>query len=260
MPIEFRCTQCDRLLRTQDETAGKKAKCPECGAILTIPIPGTPPEPGAPPAGPPQSPAMPPSPETGPPPGASPESPFGPTEPPPGGPESPFGPGAQPDAENPYASPADYTLSAPAQPAPPGAIVPTRIDAGDVLARAWTIYKQQWLICIGAVLVVGILNYVVAQIANQLGAVAGALAGDPVAFYVCIVLGWCAGQLFALWLNIGLAMLFQGGLAIALAVDFARLSSSAFADLILTVTMLSLFLNGFVGRPLALRFTPRGEQ
>jgi len=204
MPIEFRCTQCDRLLRTQDETAGKKAKCPECGAILTIPIPGTPPEP----VGPPQSPAVPPSPAMGPPPDAGPPSPFGPIEPPPGGPTSPFGPGAEPDAENPYASPADYTAGTSAQAAPLRPIVPTRIDAGDILARAWTIYKEQWLMCIGAVLVVGILNYVVAQIANQLSAVAGALAGDPVAFYVCIVLGWCTGQLFALWLNIGLAMLF----------------------------------------------------
>ena len=37
MPIEFRCTQCNRLLRTPDETAGKQAQCPECGAITTIP-------------------------------------------------------------------------------------------------------------------------------------------------------------------------------------------------------------------------------
>jgi len=209
MPIEFRCTQCNRLLRTQDETAGKKAKCPECGAILTIPTLGTSPEMGtSPPVGPPQSPAVPPSPASGPPPGAGPQSPFGPIEPPPAGPTSPFAPESAPDAENPYASPADYTLGAPAQAAAPGAIVPTRIDAGDILARAWTIYKGQWLMCIGGFLIVGILNYVVGQIANQLSAVIGALAGEPVILFVCIVLGAFAGQLFALWLNIGLAMLF----------------------------------------------------
>jgi DNA-directed RNA polymerase subunit RPC12/RpoP len=40
MPIEFRCTQCDRLLRTQDDTAGKQARCPDCGAMMLIPRPG----------------------------------------------------------------------------------------------------------------------------------------------------------------------------------------------------------------------------
>ena len=37
MPIEFRCSGCGRLLRTADDTAGKQAKCPQCGEILTIP-------------------------------------------------------------------------------------------------------------------------------------------------------------------------------------------------------------------------------
>lgn len=37
MSIEFRCSQCQRLLRTGDDTAGKQAQCPECGAITTIP-------------------------------------------------------------------------------------------------------------------------------------------------------------------------------------------------------------------------------
>ena len=37
MAIEFRCSQCNKLLRTGDDTAGKQAKCPECGAIMPIP-------------------------------------------------------------------------------------------------------------------------------------------------------------------------------------------------------------------------------
>ena len=37
MAIEFRCTQCQKLLRTQDETAGKQAKCPHCGGMVQIP-------------------------------------------------------------------------------------------------------------------------------------------------------------------------------------------------------------------------------
>jgi hypothetical protein len=37
MPIEFRCDQCGKLLRTGDDTAGRKAQCPECGALSTVP-------------------------------------------------------------------------------------------------------------------------------------------------------------------------------------------------------------------------------
>lgn len=67
MPIEFRCTQCGKLLRTADSTAGKQAKCPACGAVATIPAASTmesqgpPPPPPSPPLGetwgPPQQPA-----------------------------------------------------------------------------------------------------------------------------------------------------------------------------------------------------------
>ena len=37
MPIEFRCRQCGKLLRTGDDTAGRQAKCPECGTVMTVP-------------------------------------------------------------------------------------------------------------------------------------------------------------------------------------------------------------------------------
>ena len=51
MPIEFQCSNCGKLLRTGDDTAGKRAKCPKCGAVMTIPTPGThvaPPQPPTP--------------------------------------------------------------------------------------------------------------------------------------------------------------------------------------------------------------------
>jgi hypothetical protein len=55
MPIEFRCIHCAKLLRTGDETAGRQAQCPDCGALMTIPaapadVPGGSPPP--PPSGP----------------------------------------------------------------------------------------------------------------------------------------------------------------------------------------------------------------
>jgi len=37
MPIEFRCRQCGRLLKTPDDTAGRQAQCPACGALSTVP-------------------------------------------------------------------------------------------------------------------------------------------------------------------------------------------------------------------------------
>jgi len=45
MPIEFRCSGCGRLLRTADESAGKQAKCPECGTTQPIPHQAPPPIP-----------------------------------------------------------------------------------------------------------------------------------------------------------------------------------------------------------------------
>lgn len=41
MPIEFRCPSCARTLRTPDETAGKSAKCPQCGTITEVPSSST---------------------------------------------------------------------------------------------------------------------------------------------------------------------------------------------------------------------------
>ena len=53
MPIEFRCPRCDKLLRTPDGTAGKQTRCPECGAIVPVPMVREPPtQPDAPASGP----------------------------------------------------------------------------------------------------------------------------------------------------------------------------------------------------------------
>jgi len=87
MAIEFRCGPCGRLLRTGDDTAGKQAQCPECGALTRVPAPAQPPARSAPPLAPLEA-------------------------------GSPFGPGATtvmtPDADHPYQSPGQLG------PAPPG--------------------------------------------------------------------------------------------------------------------------------------------
>ena len=121
MPIEFRCTHCDRLLRTPDGTSGKEAKCPQCGAIVKIPEPV-------------QTTAAPPSP----PPELSPHVESG----------------------NPYQSPIATSMAA----APQGEIHrgfhPTRIDLGDVLSRAWQIFKANMWPCVGVAAPVVLLGLV----------------------------------------------------------------------------------------------------
>jgi hypothetical protein len=39
MPIEFHCSRCERLLRTGDDTVGRMAQCPQCGAQTQVPNP-----------------------------------------------------------------------------------------------------------------------------------------------------------------------------------------------------------------------------
>ena len=40
MAIQFHCTQCNKLLRTGEDLAGKQVKCPECGTYLKVPAAG----------------------------------------------------------------------------------------------------------------------------------------------------------------------------------------------------------------------------
>jgi hypothetical protein len=37
MPIEFQCTACQTAIRTPDGSEGKPARCPRCGAVVTVP-------------------------------------------------------------------------------------------------------------------------------------------------------------------------------------------------------------------------------
>jgi len=38
MPIEFQCTACQTAIRTPDGSEGKSARCPQCGAVVTVPM------------------------------------------------------------------------------------------------------------------------------------------------------------------------------------------------------------------------------
>jgi hypothetical protein len=113
MSIEFRCTGCGKLLRTGDNTAGRQAKCPQCGALVTIP--------------------------------AAPAGQL--TSPPP-----PAFPPAADETLNPFQSPRASTMSAADTP-PYGPLQPVTLDVADVLGRSWEIFKGNLGMCYAVVLV-----------------------------------------------------------------------------------------------------------
>ncbi len=121
MPIEFRCESCSKLLRTPDESAGKKAKCPQCGTVVDVPDGSStaadesassafPPPAATPPSSPAESP-----------------SPFA-------------GLGDAPAAsQNPYASPGLSTSVPEAKPSMTGELSHQKISFDDVVKTAWSI-------------------------------------------------------------------------------------------------------------------------
>lgn len=43
MPISMKCPQCGKKLNAPDSAAGKRARCPHCKTIVTLPVPSAPP-------------------------------------------------------------------------------------------------------------------------------------------------------------------------------------------------------------------------
>jgi len=177
MPIEFRCTACGKLLRTPDQTHGQQAKCPACGAGVTVPEAGQSSPPGTAPGR---------------------REPFGGA--------SDYGYG-QPDSLNPYQSPGEI----PPETTPfgpgfqPTGVRPTRIDFGEVFSQTWKVFTQRWAMCLGVALVCFVINFIVGQIggtALQLLAMAG--AGGLLVGIVIYV----AALIFQAWISAGEKMFF----------------------------------------------------
>jgi phage FluMu protein Com len=204
MPIEFRCTQCNRLLRTGDDAAGKEAKCPGCGQVLTVPVAagaaaagGIPPAPPVSVDIPTAAPGVPPSagatPFGAPWPGAAPGGPQGP-----GGPRGPSGP------VNPYQSPGDFAATPSWLPAvAPGAIVPTRVDLGDVFSRAWTVFKDQYGMCLGLYLATVGLSLLGNIVVNVVQALLRLASPDPMVVLVVTLVVTLVNFVFSIWITLG---------------------------------------------------------
>lgn len=210
MSIEFPCPGCNKLLRVSDASAGKQAKCPECDTIAPVP--------DAEPA-------------------AAPASNFG----------------AAPAAgDNPFSSPQAVDTGLPPAGAPvgQGPIVPTQIDMGDCFSTAWRIFKNQWQMVVGAVLIVFIINMAINIMVSLAGPQIAAMG--EAAMLLVVVLN-IAGSIFSIYLGIGLAK-------ILLAV--ARGQSTSFSELftggglILPVLLATILVTLIVGVGLVLLIIP----
>ena len=202
MAIEFRCTQCNKLLRTGEGTAGKQAKCPECGTILTVPEAGIAPPDAAPPPTPPPTP-----------PGGEAGSPFSPGGPGPGDEAgSPFGgAGQQPpqfDPENPYAAPGEHAPAGPSYVPAPGAFTPTIIDLNDIFSRTWAIFKEQWGMCLAVVVIVFVINFGVNMVVSLVCQGIGAAAGEEAILIAASLFGNVVTTVFSIWIGIGQSLYF----------------------------------------------------
>jgi phage FluMu protein Com len=119
MPIEFPCPQCNQLLRTPDDTAGRKAKCPQCASVVDIPVA-------------PQSE------------GAG-FNPFA------GKLEMAGGDSGNVEVDtNPYAAPQEAASRPDFGVAAPGdeELVPTRVTTGEILSRTWTRFTNNLVPCL----------------------------------------------------------------------------------------------------------------
>ena len=171
MPIEFRCASCSKLLRTPDESAGKKARCPQCGAIVDVPLESQPDgEPAA---------AL---------------APHVPTS------ENPFGEAKDVsstgvDPSNPYATsfvePPTPTAGRSLQ-----ALRPSAISFDAVFRHSWLLLRENLAVC----LLMGLIYVALAIVVNMvLGAMRG--IGQSIESVELIVAGFVVEQVGGLLVN-----------------------------------------------------------
>lgn len=219
MPIEFRCPQCHQMLRTPDESAGKRARCPQCSQI--VPVPARESAASDLFAPPPQDLFGPPA-----------QNPFGDTatEPKKTSTSDPF---------NPYASPAAFEApSKTVYAGYGGELTHQTIDMGEVLNAPWTILKEEMGKCVafGAVIFgVGIGSRVIGQILSM---IFQGLASTEDA--TAIVVGGVI-MFVGIAINIAVQIWVQAGLAL-FSLKMARDRSGAIGDLLAVRPFLGRYL------------------
>lgn len=177
MPIEFNCSGCSKLLRTPDESAGKKAKCPQCGAIVDVPagaVEGVTPAPVAPPAA-----AV---------------SPFGPA------PRA-----AESEQLNPYASPSHGAVKEISAPVAKGELVHTRITFDDTIQQTWAFFKEK----LQPLALVGLTVLAInagAQFILMMGGFAAGITEEPVVVVLFQIFNQIAATALQTYVAVGMAV------------------------------------------------------
>lgn len=153
MAIEFRCPECQKLLRTADDKAGASAKCPQCGVPVRVPSASEAPVATAPPPAAPfgdlagvESPAAAASAGAA----AADEFSSGSAPPLPGGDERPCpmcGERIRAAATRCRFCGETFAGAASGNPAVVG--VPRKIEIGDIISRSWTIFQKEMGMCLG---------------------------------------------------------------------------------------------------------------
>src|SRR5436190_5867596 len=234
MAIEFRCSQCNQLLRVPEEAAGKNARCPKCQALMTVPGTACDAPPPLAQIGPqdvaaPQASGPPASFTSGPfaPPGAGGGS--GKSEPPkplqPGNPfgeakDSPFGSAQRPDL-NPYSSPASAAMDSPSFAIPSLPINPRPVTADAVFNYAWQIWKTNLGLLVGVTLTIGAANYAIALPSKGIQVLLEQ-QGEAEAAAAVAVIGQVLVNIMQMYLGIG---------AVQINLKLARRQLASFGDL-----------------------------
>jgi hypothetical protein len=147
MAIEFRCSQCNQLLRVPDASAGNNARCPKCQTLMTVPpsggasaaapLPSVPSAPSSPSSAP-QSPFAPSAPAEGKDPFAFLDTGAGGGSPPPAPPPQPAGnPFGDAKLPSPFGGPAMGNVNPYASPSAYAGYTPTTDFAGQRIGLPW---------------------------------------------------------------------------------------------------------------------------
>jgi hypothetical protein len=105
---------------------------------------------------------------------------------------------------NPYQSPGDFRGTPSWLPAvAPGAIVPTRVDLGDVFSRAWTVFKDQYGMCLGLYMATVGLSLLGSIVVNVVQAMLQLASPDPAVAAVVTLVMTLANFVFSIWITLG---------------------------------------------------------
>ncbi len=174
MPIEFSCPACRKQLRVADTAGGKRAKCPNCDTVVSVPAvsPFADQVQPAPPAG----------------------SPFG-AEPPP----------RKDEPVNPYMSPT-AGLEYDKFEATGGAISHRPLNVGEVMNYAWQVWQKNLGLLVGAFVVLIVINI---GISVPFGLIQFNFErqGDAGAAMGVELLGNVVSQIVSIFLGIGFAQI-----------------------------------------------------